>query len=727
MSLLTDLSGGTPTADDILAALDPEQRQVAASPSGPMCVMAGAGTGKTRAITHRIAYGVLSGAYQPQRVLAVTFTARAAGEMRTRLRGLGVPGVQARTFHAAALRQLHYFWPKAIGGASPEVLPHKASVVAEAGSRLRLQLDRVAVRDLAAEVEWAKVSMLTPETYAAAALRAGRDPAGLDATAMARVLQTYEEVKAERGVIDFEDVLLLTVGILAERDDIARVVRSQYRHFVVDEYQDVNALQQRLLDLWVGQRDDVCVVGDAAQTIYSFTGATPRHLMEFPRRYPKAQVVQLVRNYRSTPQIVALANVLVRVGHVQGATPPGVPRAEVLQLRAQGPDGPPPILTSYPDDPAEATGVATGIKELVARGTPASQIAVLFRTNAQSEAYEAALADAGVAYLVRGGERFFARNEVRQAILLMRGAARADGGGKPLGELVRDVLAGAGWTQRPPTSGGAMRDRWESLQALAGLADNVVAAEPAARLADVVRELDERAAAQHAPTVQGVTLASLHAAKGLEWDIVFVVGCSDGLIPISMAEGPEAIQEERRLLYVGLTRARRELRLSWSGARNTGGRASRRPSRFLNEAAGILGEGARSSTRVKGAGNAGKASSGGKAGKPQQVARPSRCRGCGKDLVTGATRKVGRCQDCPPTYDEATFEALCIWRLRVAGEAKVPAFVVFTDATLTAIAEMCPADPGQLARISGVGARKLERYGDDVLAILSGTHPQQQL
>ena len=710
-------SGGTPTADDILDALDPEQRQVAASPSGPMCVLAGAGTGKTRAITHRIAYGVLSGAYQPQRVLAVTFTARAAGEMRTRLRELGVPGVQTRTFHAAALRQLHYFWPQAIGGAAPEVLPYKASVVAEAAARLRLQLDRVAVRDLAAEVEWAKVSMLTPETYAAAAGRAGRDPAGLDATAMARVLQTYEEVKAERGVIDFEDVLLLTVGILAEREDIARTVRSQYRQFVVDEYQDVNALQQRLLDLWVGERDDVCVVGDAAQTIYSFTGATPRHLLDFPRRYPRSQVVQLVRNYRSTPQIVALANILVRVGHSLVGGPAGTPKAEPLQLRAQGPDGPTPSLTPYPDDPAEAAGVAAAIKELVTRGTAASQIAVLFRTNAQSEAYESALADAGVAYLVRGGERFFARTEVRGAILLMRGAARGDDGSKPLGELVRDVIVGVGWTERAPTSGGAMRDRWESLQALVGLADDVVAARPSARLKDVVHELDERAAAQHAPTVEGVTLASLHAAKGLEWDAVFMVGCSDGLIPISMAEGPEAIQEERRLMYVGLTRARRELRLSWSGARNPGGRASRRPSRFLDEAAGILGEGARSSARVRGAGSRGTT---GKAGREGKVAKPSRCRGCGKDLVTGATRKMGRCEECPPTYDEATFEALCSWRLMVAGEAKVPAFVVFTDATLTAIAEKRPANPNELARISGVGARKLERYGDDVLAILAG-------
>jgi len=706
MPLSLDRSTGTPTADDVLDALDPEQREVASSPRGPMCVLAGAGTGKTRAITHRIAYGVLSGSYQAQRVLAVTFTARAAGEMRTRLRDLGVPGVQTRTFHAAALRQLHYFWPQAIGGAAPEVLPHKASVVAEAGSRLRLQLDRVAVRDLAAEVEWAKVSMLTPETYPAAARRVGRDPAGLDATAMARVLQTYEEVKAERGVIDFEDVLLLTVGVLAEREDIAQAVRSQYRHFVVDEYQDVNALQQRLLDLWVGEREDVCVVGDPAQTIYSFTGATPRHLLEFPRRYPGSQVIQLVRNYRSTPQIVALANLLVRGGHGQAGTAPG----DLLQLRSQGEDGPPPSLTAYRDDPAEANGVATAIKELVTHGTPPSQIAVLFRTNAQSEFYESALAEAGVGYLVRGGERFFARREVRAATLLMRGAARADDGAKPLGELVRDVVAGAGWTQQAPTTGGATRDRWESLQALVSLADDFVAGDPAARLPDLVRELDERAAAQHAPTVEGVTLASLHAAKGLEWDCVFLVGCSDGLIPISLAEGPEAIEEERRLMYVGLTRARRDLRMSWSAARNPGGRASRRPSRFLDQAAGILGDGARSSARPAGGRK-----------KVSKDARPARCRGCGKDLVTAATRKVGRCQECPPTYDKATFEALRGWRLAVAGEAKVPAYVVFTDATLTAIAERRPASSGELARISGVGALKLERYGEEVLAILDRT------
>ncbi|HEU5000690.1 MAG TPA: ATP-dependent DNA helicase UvrD2 [Lapillicoccus sp.] len=705
-----------PSADDVLAALDPEQREVASHPTGPMCVLAGAGTGKTRAITHRIAYGVHSGAYQAQRVLAVTFTARAAGEMRTRLRGLGVAGVQARTFHAAALRQLHYFWPQAVGGGAPEVLAHKAPVVAEAASRLRMQFDRTAIRDLAAEVEWAKVSLLTPETYAATARTAGRDPAGIDVREMARLLQTYEECKTQRGVIDFEDVLLLTAGILAEREEIARTVRGQYRHFVVDEYQDVNALQQRLLDLWLGGRDDVCVVGDPAQTIYSFTGATPEHLLRFPRRYPTAPVVKLVRNYRSSPQIVQLANLVSRASSARsdpaaraGAAPP----AAYVELVSESPAGPNPTLRQHSDDPAEAAWVADEIAGMVRRGHPASEIAVLMRTNAQSEAFEAALAGADVPYLVRGGERFFARPEVRQGLLLLRGAARSDDGSVPLPHLVRDVLGGAGWSPEAPSSGGAVRERWESLSALATLADDLAAGSPAARIADLVRDLDERASAQHAPAVQGVTLASLHAAKGLEWDTVFLVGCSDGLIPITLAEGPAAIEEERRLLYVGVTRARRDLRLSWSAARNPGGRASRRPSRFLDPATSVLGSGAKApeggSRRSRGSAPTKRAS--------------ATCRSCGTELGTAAQRKVGRCDACPPTYDEATFEALRTWRLEVAREAAVPAYVVFTDATLVAIAETRPGSTGELAAISGVGVRKLDAYGDAVLAVLAGEEP----
>ncbi len=694
------------SSDAILEALDPEQREVATSLTGPLCVLAGAGTGKTRAITHRIAYGVLSGVFAPQRVLAVTFTARAAGEMRSRLRDLGVAGVQARTFHAAALRQLHYFWPQAIGGAAPEVLPHKAGLVAEAASRLRLSTDRAAVRDLAAEVEWAKVSLLTPETYAAAARTAGRDPAGLDPTTVARLLEGYEEAKVERGVIDFEDVLLVTAGVLQDNPQIAATVREQYRHFVVDEYQDVNPLQQRLLDLWLGGREELCVVGDAAQTIYSFTGASPQHLLGFSRRFPQARVVKLVRDYRSTPQVVGLANgVLARAG--------GVARSARLELIAQRPAGPEPQFTPYADDVAEAAGVATSAAKLVADGTRPSEIAVLYRTNAQSEPLEQALAEAGVPYVLRGGERFFARREVRDAIVLLRGAARSADPGQPLGEATRDALSTAGWSLEPPSGTGAVRERWESLQALAALADELATARPGAGLADLVAELDERAAAQHAPTVEGVTLASLHAAKGLEWDAVFLVGLSEGLLPISFAEGLTAVEEERRLLYVGVTRAREHLSLSWSRSRTPGGRASRRPSRFL--------DGLRPADPDLDETRSGTSGSGGRRSRGR--AMPTKCRTCGRALMTGAERKVGRCSDCPPTYDEATFEALRAWRLETAGEAKVPAYVVFTDATLTAIAETRPGTLGELAGIAGVGATKLERYGPAVLGLLSGKEP----
>ncbi len=694
-----------PNADAVLEALDPEQREVAAHPSGPMCVLAGAGTGKTRAITHRIAYGILSGAQQPQRVLAVTFTARAAGEMRTRLRDLGVGGVSARTFHAAALRQLHYFWPHAVGGASPDVMSQKAGAVAEAAGRLRLRFDRAGIRDLAAEIEWSKVSMLTADTYGAAVQRARREPPGLDASAMARVIAAYEEVKTERGLIDFEDVLLLMVGILQEHGDVARTVREQYRHFVVDEYQDVNALQQRLLDLWLGGRDDVCVVGDPAQTIYSFTGASPSHLLSFPHRHPTARVVELVRNYRSTPQIVALANLVVR-------GPSGMQRGHSVVLQAQTGEGPVPTLSQQPDDPAEAVAVADAIATLVADGHPPAEVAVLFRTNGQSELFEAALADRDIPYLVRGGERFFSRAEVRDAIVLMRGAARSDDGSVPLPDLVRDVLVGAGWTREPPLSGGAARERWESLAALAALADDVAVTTPEARMAAFVRELDERAATQHAPSVQGVTLASLHAAKGLEWDTVFLVGCSDGFLPITMADTAEAIEEERRLLYVGVTRARRRLALSWAAARTPGARGTRRPSRFLDGTASILGDGARSRPkRAQGTGTSRR--------RPLSHAGPLACSGCGVDLATAAERTTGRCSTCPPTYDPAVFERLREWRLAVAKQDGVPAYVVFTDATLTAIAERTPADAAALTEINGVGPRKLDLYAADVLEILS--------
>ena len=689
---------GPPDSDAVLATLDPEQREVATALSGPVCVLAGAGTGKTRAITSRIAYGVATGTYVPQRVLAVTFTARAAGEMRTRLRALGAGGVQARTFHAAALRQLRYFWPRHVGGELPPLAEHKAGLVAEAASRVRLATDRATVRDLAGEVEWAKVTMTDKDEYPAAAAKVGRTPpAGLSPEAVVRLLTAYDLVKRERHVIDFEDVLLYTVGLIAEHRQVADAVRGQYQHLVVDEYQDVSPLQQALLDQWLGGSDEVCVVGDPHQTIYTFAGASPDFLLGFRQRHPGAREVRLVRDYRSTPQVVDLANRLVARASLGR---PGGHRG--LELVAQRPSGPAPDLRELPDEPAEAAWVAERVKGLVAAGTPAGEIAVLFRTNGQSETYEQALADAGVPYLLRGGERFFDRPEVRDARLLLRGAARSadDTEGADLPGTVRAVLAGGGWAAEPPSGGGAVRDRWESLAALARLAEDVAVARPEATLRDFVTELDERADAQHAPTVDGVTLASLHAAKGLEWDAVFLVGVTDGMIPITYAETPEQVEEERRLLYVGVTRAREHLAVTWSLSRSPGGRGSRRPSRFLD---GLHAGRSAQPPAARGGGAKRKG--------------PAVCRVCGTALTAPVARKLGRCEDCPSSYDEALFERLRDWRTEQARAASVPAYVVFTDATLVALAEARPGSERALLAVPGVGRTKLERYGAELIAM----------
>lgn len=692
--------------ESILEGLDDEQRTVASTLAGPLCVLAGAGTGKTRAITHRIAYGVHTGVYKPQQVLAVTFTARAAAEMRTRLRDLGAGGVQARTFHAAALRQLQYFWPQAVGGPLPALVDHKAQLIAESARRLRLSTDRAAIRDVAAEIEWAKVSMLTPDAYAAAAV--GRaEPAGMDLITVSRIFSAYEDLKIDRNLIDFEDVLLTTVAILEEDERVAATVRAQYRHFVVDEYQDVSPLQQRLLDLWLGERRELCVVGDASQTIYSFTGATSRHLLDFTKRYEGARVVKLVRDYRSTPQVVRAANTLLaarsneadrRVTETTWSAP--------LELIAQRPAGPEPVFTECSDDEAEAADCAGRIGGLLGQGVKASGIAILYRTNGQSEAYEQALASAGIGYQLRGGERFFRRREVREALLQLRAAARVQGD-DDVPQQVRDVLASLGYTSVAPQNSGAVREKWESLAALVGLADelNRVRGPEAFTLQAFVAELEERAAAQHAPTVEGVTLASLHSAKGLEWDAVFLVGLSEGLMPISFADTQEAIDEERRLLYVGVTRARIHLSMSWSTSRSPGGRATRKPSRFLD------------ALRPATAGQASFRQPRAKSGR--KASAPAVCRVCKRPLVTGSERKIGHCNDCPVSYEEETFDALRAWRLGEAREKDVPAFVVFTDATLVAIAEARPQTIQELGELAGVGSAKLERYGEAVLEIIS--------
>ena len=674
-----------PAPDDLLAALDPEQRQVAEALRGPVRVLAGAGTGKTRAITHRIAYGVATGVFEPTEVLAVTFTTRAAGEMRTRLRQLGAEGVQARTFHSAALRQLRYFWPHAYGRELPTLTESKLSLLAGAARRCRVAPDQALLRDVASEIEWSKVSNVHPDDYARVAKSRGRAVAGHDPETVAQLFSAYEDGKRSQGRMDFEDVLLFTAGMLADDERVAAQVRRQYKRFVVDEFQDVSPLQSALLDLWLGGRDELCVVGDPAQTIYSFAGARADYLRDFPAKFPGTTSIELVRNYRSTSEVVAAANQLLAGTPSQG-----------VELRSQQGAGPAVAYRGHPDEVAEAAGIAEQVAALAKAGTPYGQVAVLFRINAQSEAHEEALAERGIPYVVRGAARFFERPEVKQAVTLLRGTARSGEAGDDLLETVRATLSGLGWSSEPPEARGQVRDRWESWQALVDQAAEFATGHDA-DLGGFVDDLDRRAAEQHAPVADGVTLTTFHAAKGLEWDAVLLAGLQDGTLPITYAETPAEQEEERRLLYVGMTRARQVLSLSWSQARNPGGRPSRVPSPFL---AGLIPANQQPAP-------------------PKSRRRAAHCRECGTPLSTPAQKKLGRCDDCPASYDEELFERLRAWRRTRAEEDGVPAYVVFTDATLQLIAEHKPGSEQALLKISGVGRSKLDRYGADLLDLVS--------
>jgi DNA helicase II / ATP-dependent DNA helicase PcrA len=557
-------------AEALLDALDPEQREVALASRGPVCVLAGAGTGKTRAITHRIAYGVYTGLVDPVKTLALTFTVRAAGELRGRLRELGVESVRASTFHAAALRQLTYFWPRVVGGRPPKLVESKIPMLREAARDMRL--DSATLADTASEIEWAKVCQIRPADYPALAAAAGRTPAG-GLEQAGRLFEGYERLRRERQLIDFESVLELTAAMIFAERRVADQVQDTYRYFTVDEYQDVSPLQKLLLDAWLGDRDELCVVGDPHQTIYTFAGATPAYLRGFTQEFPEARVVRLVRDYRSSPQVVTVANRVIDAGLV-------------AQRRA----GPDPVLAQYPTDVAEAAGVASVVSGLAAHAVPYREIAILLRINAHTERFERALAEAQIPYVVRGAERFYDRPEVKEALVLLRGASVSPGGndppqtppalggvahppkaprgrGKPSGDTalareVRHILGTAGLTAAPPEGRGRAREKWESLTAIAQLA----ADSPGMSLGDFAAELSRRAEIGHAPVPEAVTLATMHAAKGLEWDAVLLPSLAEGIIPIVYARTQDAIEEERRLLYVAVTRAREHLVLSWAQA-----------------------------------------------------------------------------------------------------------------------------------------------------------------
>ena len=674
-----------------LSVLDEDQRVAAEAPRGPVCILAGAGTGKTRTITYRIANLIDRGQVAPNRVLAVTFTKRAAGEMRDRLTAMGIGGVQARTFHSAAMRQLQYFWPQIAGDLPWRVLDNKFPIVARATRAAGLDTGKEMVRDLLSEIEWAKSSVIGPEDYVQRIADSPRTPPA-DAQKVAQVYRFYEEAKTspEGMLIDYDDLLIHVAGALENAPAVAEEFRAQYQSFVVDEYQDVTPLQQRVLEAWLGTRDDLTVVGDANQTIYSFTGATPDYLLNFSRTYEHATVVKLQRDYRSTVEITDLANTVIgkASGRIAGT------RLELQGMRGHGPA---PQFNGYDDEPAEARAVAQKVRKLLNDGVPAREIAILYRINAQSAAFEAALADEGIVYQVRGGEGFFQRAEIREAFAqLLRASKRTDLPDDPV-RIARAALAPLGLTPEEP-EGAKARERWQSLNALVDLIEEIVRTREASTMAEVLGSLRRRAEAKQPPAVDGVTLASLHAAKGLEWDAVFLVGLVEKTLPISHAlkAGDEQIEEERRLFYVGVTRAREHLHMSWSLARQEGGHKSRTRSRFLD---GLVPE-----LEVEKS--------------PQRLKRAKRCRVCGNQLGTPAEKSLGRHEECEPNFDEAVYAALKRWRLDVSRAAGQPAFVVFTDATLMSIAEAMPADERELLGVSGVGPVKVDNYGAGVLEVL---------
>ena len=676
-----------------LSLLDQDQLRAATAPRGPVCILAGAGTGKTRTITYRIAHMVEQGFVSPQRVLAVSFTARAAGEMADRLHHLGVGGVQARTFHSAALRQLSYFWPQVIGDVAWRMIGRdQFPMVSRAVRSVGLEAGRDMVRDVLSEIEWAKSSLITADEYPAAVAKAARN-APADTQKIAEAYRRYEDMKTqpEGMLLDFSDILIYVAGAIEASAGVAHEFRQQYRYFVVDEYQDVTPLQQRVLDAWLGERDALTVVGDANQTIYSFNGATPEYLLNFSRTYDNATVVKLQRDYRSTPEVTDLANRVIgqAKGRVSGTR---------LELKGMRPHGPIPQFKAYESEQQEATEIAGQILTLLNQGVKASEIAILYRINAQSVAFEEALADAGVVYQVRGGTGFYDRVEIRQAASELIKAARRTDLPDDVLLICRTALAGVGLSAQEP-EGAQARERWQSLNALMGLIEQMVADIPDMDVAGVVMELQKRRERKQPPTVEGVTLTTIHAAKGLEWDAVFLVGLTEGMVPFHRAIklGDEAVEEERRLLYVGITRAREHLYLSWPLAKNPDSAANRKRSRFLD---GIVPE------LENTTGNS-------------RTARPKRCRVCGQGLATTKDKALGRHASCEGGMSEDVFAALREWRRERAAADQVPPYIVFTDATLMNLAEALPATAAEMLSVSGIGPAKLERYGAEVAAVLA--------
>ncbi len=619
-------------AGAILGGLNPEQRRAAEAVRGPVCILAGAGSGKTTTITRRIAWQVASGAVRSQEILAVTFTDKAATEMRGRLERLGVEGVEARTFHSAALAQLR----RARGEGPGRILSTKALLLRQVGNTLPRPYRFRPAGDLATEVEWAKNRRLTPETYRRGL--GGHEPP-IPADLMERVFREYERRKAAAGLIDFEDLLELAVRMYEEDEWALAALRERYLAFTVDEYQDVNLLQQSLLELWLGGSEEICAVGDDYQSIYGFTGASPEWLLGLERRFPNATVVRLESNYRSSPEVLALANRLVpRLGGAEKT------------LRPTRPSGAEPVVRGFDSPEDEGAFVLERVRALAAEGVPYEEMAVLMRLNARSVDFEELFGDTKIPFQ---GSALLSRDGARQLLKALRGSYRFE---LPLAEEVRRVAREQGMADPVPDGVGE-----RELVRQADLARLCKLAEEFDDGSHTVEEWVEWLRARFDHGAQGgVHLLTLHRAKGLEFEAVFIPRVEEKELPCKQAMRlPGALAEERRLLYVGMTRAKRHLALTWAG----------KPSRFLAE----LGV---------------------------EAAPPP--------------RKERAEESSDPTY-----LALKRWRRERAKNDEIPAYVVFHNSTLAEIATRRPTTITELASVPGVGPTKLERYGSEVLSTLS--------
>ena len=661
--------------DRLLDDLDPEQREAVLATTGPVAILAGAGTGKTRVISRRTAYAIATDVVPPDQVLVVTFTDKAAGEMVERLRGLGLAGVTARTFHAHALSQLRFFWPlRNDGRPLPDLLDSKIPILARIARQLPGHYRFTPAKDLADEIEWAKSRRIAPRTYEREIARAapGREPP-VPIDLFVRAFESYERAKARAGRIDFDDLLVETVRLLEDDAEAAATVRARKRWFSVDEYQDTNPLQERLLELWLGDRPDVCVVGDVDQTIYTFTGASSGFLTSFAERHAGARVLDLTRNYRSTPEVLALANRLIAA------------EGRSKRLVADRPGGGAiPTVTRHPSAESELDAIVAGIGGLVTGGTAPSEIAILVRMNAQIEPLEAGLTRAGIAFQVRG-VRFYDRPEVKAAIASLRRPGLDARGPALIGAVRRRWAEDVGFaTDGDETAEGReAQERQSALETLLSIVTTVAQTRPDADTAAVADELTRRAAHERENAGDGVNLLTYHRAKGLEWDAVFLPMLEEGSLPIRQALDDEAgLAEERRLLYVGITRARAHLALSWAQRRETRGREARRqPSRFLLD---LREPRDRGTVRDLG-------------GPPVAVMRPAR----------------------PGDPTDPVFAALREWRLTTARSEGIAAYVVAHDSVLAAIAETRPQTLAGLRRVKGMGPAKLEKYGDGILEVLA--------